>query len=866
MALRRATTLRAAAQHREEARVASDGGAHAEALEHLDACVRLHGEVGAFGAIAHDHRLRGDAFTWLGRPVAALSAYEAATEVATEHGLAPPVPAAQLGAWYAWFGRYEEARALLDEALVAAAADPAARARVLSTLATLESARGRYADALRLLDRSLAASREAGDSAAEGATLVLKGGMESELGRAAAAEDTIRAGLERLDPARMPIQCAYAWMQIGLARIDAGRPADALPLLDRARDAFAASDFAVGRAEVLQHRARALLDLDQLESAEAAWEAAAELRQRGRNPFHLALARTGLGDARERLGDLAGARAAYSAAIAAAAEVDTPEAHWRASYGFGRVLERDGAEAEALVAYRGAIESVESIRTSLESPAMRLAFLADKLGLYRRTARLCARAGELDAAFEWSEAAKARTLLERFRVDDTTQAADGSGARARLARAESALALVEIKASSALRASPSAEVQADFGGRLAAARAAHTEASRAFARAAPRRAHLSGEAESPSLATVCARLTADTAVVEYLLDAEFGAAFILRREGASFIELDVTSADVDAWSRSLRAPIDALREGRTSITGLGFDVRASRSAYDALVLPLADELEGCREVWIVPDDVLWRLPFAALSAQREPRRIDPREAYVQHRGTRFWVEDVALGVLPCAGLLVADRARPETDPRPPLLFADPQPLPQGGRALAAARDEIDTVAAALHADRPRSVHGTEATERAAKRALAGASWAHFAVHGELNDTAPAYSRLVLAPGAGEDGYLHAFEVENLELRADHIVLSACETAGSAGAGEGMLGLPRAFLIAGARSVLATGWTLDDAAAAELMRRYYAALAAGEREPAALRTAQIGMLREAGREGLSYAHPFFWAGFVLVGTP
>ena len=81
-----------------------------------------------------DQRRRGDAFTWLGRPVAALGAYEEAARTAREGGFDSPVPLAQLGAWYAWFGRYEEAKALLDEALAAAGDDAAARARTLSTL------------------------------------------------------------------------------------------------------------------------------------------------------------------------------------------------------------------------------------------------------------------------------------------------------------------------------------------------------------------------------------------------------------------------------------------------------------------------------------------------------------------------------------------------------------------------------------------------------------------------------------------------------------------------------------------------------------------------------------------------------------
>ena len=111
-----------------------------------------------------------------------------------------------------------------------------------------------------------------------------------------------------------------------------------------------------------------------------------------------------------------------------------------------------------------------------------------------------------------------------------------------------------------------------------------------------------------------------------------------------------------------------------------------------------------------------------------------------------------------------------------------------------------------------------------------------------------------------------FEVEALDIGAHHVVLSACESAGDARRGEGILGLSRAFLSAGAPSVLASRWVVEDRSGAAFIERYYKELEAGEELVEALRSAQRWAAHAGEREGLTYAHPVFWAGYVHVGAP
>jgi CHAT domain-containing protein len=142
---------------------------------------------------------------------------------------------------------------------------------------------------------------------------------------------------------------------------------------------------------------------------------------------------------------------------------------------------------------------------------------------------------------------------------------------------------------------------------------------------------------------------------------------------------------------------------------------------------------------------------------------------------------------------------------------------------------------------------------------------HFATHGVLDTSRPELSGLVLSlvdrQGQPREGFLHAAEIADLDLAADLVVLSACETAlGKEIRGEGVVGLTRSFMAAGAERVLVSLWRVEDRATAELMRRFYQALLAEGASPAAaLRQAQMAL-----RETPAWSAPYFWAGFVLQG--
>lgn len=140
---------------------------------------------------------------------------------------------------------------------------------------------------------------------------------------------------------------------------------------------------------------------------------------------------------------------------------------------------------------------------------------------------------------------------------------------------------------------------------------------------------------------------------------------------------------------------------------------------------------------------------------------------------------------------------------------------------------------------------------------------HLAVHGVASPQFPDRAALVLrnSSASGEDGLLQAREIRDLDLRADLVVLSTCETGSGKLLGEeGIASLERAFLLAGAKSVIASLWTADDTYTIALMKQFYQHLVNGSDKGTALKQAKLDLLKEFGDQAL----PIYWAGFTLVG--
>jgi CHAT domain-containing protein len=278
-----------------------------------------------------------------------------------------------------------------------------------------------------------------------------------------------------------------------------------------------------------------------------------------------------------------------------------------------------------------------------------------------------------------------------------------------------------------------------------------------------------------------------------------------------------------------------------------------------LLGPVAARLSGRQRLAIVADGALGYVPFAALLL---PSRADGGgEPIVLH---------YEVASLPSAAVLAGLRDARQGRPPAPRALAVVAAAGGGRDGLPWSGREGDAIAG-LAAGEDVPVLAPSGADRAVLTGglLRQFRTVHFATHGVVDSEHPRLSGLVLpgeAAGAGASSaaganFLYLQDVYDLELAADLVVLSGCRTAlGREVRGEGLMGLARGFLAAGAGRVVASLWAVEDRATAELMSRFYRHLLVERRPPsAALRAAQIDL-----RRNLRWRDPYHWAGFVLVG--
>jgi CHAT domain-containing protein/Tfp pilus assembly protein PilF len=374
-----------------------------------------------------------------------------------------------------------------------------------------------------------------------------------------------------------------------------------------------------------------------------------------------------------------------------------------------------------------------------------------------------------------------------------------------------------------------------------------------------------------SLTALQQSLEANVLALVYHLGPDRAVVFALTREGLRVTPLAAASTElvdrVATWRR-------LVERGQTDAGPGAALVDESRTLYRLLVAPVEASLRRAGRVIVVPDGPLHGLSFAALMGSGSS--ADARGTYL--------AASTRLSVVPSLTARAAISARAARAPlrRTAAVFGDARydaggapaadPAEQSVRLgligpfepLPGSRREAERVAAILSPDATLSL-GHDASEAAVKQLPRSTRILHIATHGLTSEAAPLESALVLSASrdgaASENGLLQAWEIfDQVRLDADLVVLSACDTGlGRAFAGEGLLGLTRAFQFAGARAVVASLWKAPDAATASLMEHFYGHLRRGVATDDALARAQRTVAARP-----ETRHPFFWAGFVLDG--
>ncbi|MFO0933335.1 MAG: CHAT domain-containing tetratricopeptide repeat protein [Planctomycetota bacterium] len=730
---------------------------------------------------------------------------------------------------------------LAAERSIALRTEPGERGNVATLLVSVANGYrelGRYALAAAALDRAVELDR-ALYGGPRPLTLISRGLLEKAVGDFDAAGRSFAAVLAAAEAAGEPRAVADAASNLGTLRYEAGDLEGARVLHGRARTIRRALGPPAALAASLGSLALVAGDLKDPATARALLEEALVLQRRAGDVLGEARTRLNLGWALEALGDVAGAETEVRAALAAARASGSADLVRGSLHGLAYLCARTDRLADALHHAREATELVGEVASGLgDASAVRVR------GATGRTADLGVRiadaAGDLDAMAYFAECGRGGALLEDLR----TRAALAHGeVPADLRALETAARAREAAAVRAFR-----EVDGRGDGDAIVARRRELETVRddlrdlveRIERDARRRA---GSVAAPvaSLAAVRGRRGADEAFVWYVTSVDDPVALVATRDRAWRVRLGPAVGLADACDTLLTSIV-------TGGDGVGAAVERLRGL---VVAPLAVPA-GVRR-WIVsPDGPLSQVPFGLLVPGAEVVLATCATALV--RGARD--EPSGTRVL-ALGDPVYDGERP-----PPVPSAS-----RGGHGvldrLPASGDEARAVGDVV------LVRG-DATEGALVAALARPErWrsVHLACHGRFDVARPEFSALVLTPDAADDGDLTALEVSRWTVSTDLVVLSACSTGrGRVVRGEGAIGFARAFLRAGAPRVVCALWRVNDAASAAFMARFYAAYrprdgTAPRSAAAALREAQAAVASDP-----RFAHPVFWAAWVLWGRP
>jgi CHAT domain-containing protein len=771
---------------------------------------------------------------------------------------------------------------------------------------------GEWQLALENYEEALKLFRSVGDKGSEAATLNNVGTLYFALGSPRKALEHLEQSLKLTrEVVKDPNALAERLINVAKVHVAEGSPdaalAAALEALGlKTNDRMRAATFAsLGAVRSLQDNPSAAIE---------SFSEALKLQKGAGDKREEAAALLKRGEARVALKEYAAALSDINAALALSKAVGDPLAEAEALRAIALVEFDRHNLTEALARGEEALGIVERLRTKVASQQLRISYFATiqqyfetdidiSMRLYRETGR----AEYAATALQASERARARALVD-------TLLEDGSGLRQgvspqligterELHRRLNAKARTQTELLSGKHTPEQATAIAKELDELIAE---YDRVEAEIRRASPKYAALT-QPPAPTLRDIQERLLDDNSLLlEFELGEEKSYLWAVDKTTITGYELpkrpEIEGATQQLYSLlTAQQPVPnedpAARRRRVEEASARYPSQAVALSR-TLLAPAAARLTRKR-LLVVADGQLHYLPFSALPVPADGRAAG---AKADRGGTKLLIEDYEVVSLPSVTsvllmhdealkrksallsvVVFADPVLNATDSRlkeakgtrpsaPPAATNVPPPdeavLRDGFElnSLPRTLDEAKAIEAAAPATSSSLMLGFKAN-RAAVANLPPAKYriVHFATHALLDETHPELSGIVLSlfdeKGNSEDGMLRLHDIYNLRLPADLVVLSACSTGrGSLVRGEGIIGLTRGFMYAGSPRVVASLWKVDDLATQQLMERFYTLLFKQGMSPAAaLRQAQLGMLREK-----RWQAPFNWAAFTLYG--
>ncbi len=720
----------------------------------------------------------------------------------------------------------EAAREVLE--LAREADNPSRIGQAYLEIANVEWLRSEYFASFREQQQALRQAQEAQDGPLEVAVRNVSGltswavnDLERAFGELEAALDlAIRIGVEG--------EIATTSNNLGLLYRSEERFEDALEWFGRALEIDEAEGNRWGQAYSLRNIGITHTLAGDAPRALEPLRRALELSTDIGDATNAAKASLALGDALLEVGELTEALESYEIALEDARRLPLPEVEWRALYGMARIAVEEADPVLALARLDEAIDVVDGLRASIRIEEFQDGFLLDKQDLYNLAIELRLARGDAAGALETSERSRGRNFIDLLgnRQLDLGRPQDQENLeRARELRSR----IEELQAER--REAGEDEMEA-LDARIRQARQEYSDYLLVLRTESPELSSFL-RVEPVTVEELQEYVEPDTRLLVYHLLPDRPVAWVIGPESLDVFELPGDTEE-------LLSTIERARRRLQNFERVEEDLAAISRALVEPVLPALDDV---RRIGIVPHRQLHTLPFAPLPVPGGPHLIDR----------------AALYYVPSASVLRYTLPRRERDEALEGVLAVGNPyLGDPAYNLPFAQKEVERLVFDFPHVEFRT--GAEATDSWLVENLPNYAIIHIASHGEYLPDAPLFSAVYLAPeGEETDGVLTAQRIFSLQMRADLVALSACQTGlGRVSVGDDVVGLNRAFTYAGTRQLLTTLWRVDDISTAVLFKYFYRHHAEHDRAEA-LRRAQRQI-----KERPEYRHPAHWAAIVLSG--
>jgi len=853
-------------------------GNYAQALEYYQKCLVLSESLGDKAVIASALHSIGNVHNSQGNYTQALEYHQKSLALSEALGNKAGIASTltNIGNTHRSQGNYAQALEYHQKSLALSESlgNKAVIASTLGNIGNVHISRGNYMQALEYYLKSLALNEALGNKAGIANTLNSIGSVHGSQGNYAQALEYYQKSLVLKESLGNKAVIAGTLTNIGNVHNSQGNYAQALEYYQKSLALSEALGAKEDIASTLNNIGSTHISQGNYAQALEYYQKCLVLSESLGDKAVIASTLVGMGIAHNKQGRFTQARDLAQRAATLARQVGRSELLWESYLAAGTAYRALNQSAQARQAYTDAINTIETIRTQVAGGAQGMqGFFESKLSPYQAMVDLLLTENNLVEALTYAERAKARALLDVMhngRVNITKAMTEKERERERALNNQLISLNTQIFRESQREKPDKTRIEAlekDLQKTRLEYEAFETNLYAAHPELKVRR----GEAEILTLEEARTLLPdIGTAALKFVVAEEKTSLFVLTKSApGSQAAVEVKVFPIAIKQKDLEERVKQFRD-QVAARDQAFAKNAA-AMFQLLLAPARPLLQGKTTLIIVPDGPLWELPFQALQSPENRYLLQDHAVFYAPSLTvlREMVKLRRQNRAPAATSTLLAVGNPALGQQTVKLVQDATMGEKLG-PLPAAHRQAEELGKLYGQQRSKVYTGADATEERVKTESANYNILHLAAHGALNNRSPMYSHIVLSQmdeNGKEDGLLEAWELMKLDLKADLAVLSACETArGRVVGGEGVIGLTWALFVAGCPTTVVSQWKVNDRSTADLMVEFHkqlktrsASLDSRNSIAQALRQAALKLLDKS-----QYRHPYYWAGFIVVG--